>query len=271
MIGRLTDTFITLLAGRANSGAARHLGFRGLVAEIKGLAAGKTTLLRLRHPDLAFPFVIRVPSSDVRTYEQVFVEREFDFDVGKPPETIVDAGANIGLTSIYLAGRFPRAKIIAIEPEESNLAILRRNIAPYDNIVSLAGALWHRDSMISLVDPGLGKWGFMTRSSDGPGDVPGEVIQEVRGMTVGTIMEEQGLDRIDILKVDIEGAEREVFQNPSGWIGKVGALIVELHERMKPGCNRSFYLGTGGFDNEWIQGENLYLSRNSGCLRRSGS
>ena len=81
-------------------------------------------------------------------------------------------------------------------------------------------------------------------------------------------MKEQGIDHIDLLKIDIEGAEREIFRDPSSWIGKVDALIVELHERMKPGCNRSFYGGATGLDHEWSQGENVYLTRSGSCLTR---
>ena len=87
-------------------------------------------------------------------------------------------------------------------------------------------------------------------------------------MTIDTIMEEHRIDFIDILKIDIEGAEREVFGDASLWIGKVDALIVELHEQMKPGCNRSFYNATNGFDEEWHQGENEYLVRRDGCLMK---
>jgi hypothetical protein len=87
-------------------------------------------------------------------------------------------------------------------------------------------------------------------------------------MTVDTIMREHGIDHIDVLKVDIEGAEREVFRDPSSWIDKVDTLIVELHERLKLGCNRSFYNGTNGFDDEWVQGENVYLTRSGGCVAR---
>jgi hypothetical protein len=67
--------------------------------------------------------------------------------------------------------------------------------------------------------------------------------------------------------MDIEGAEREVFSDATPWIYKVDSIIIELHERMKAGCNRSFYCGTNGFDHEWIQGENICLSRGH-CLTR---
>jgi FkbM family methyltransferase len=148
------------------------------------------------------------------------------------------------------------------------LNFLKINIGPYDNITPIRGALWYENKRINLVDPGLGKWGFMTQAQDSAEKRFGETLHEVQGMTVDTIMKEQGIEHIDILKIDIEGAEREVFRDPSSWVSKVDALIVELHERMKSGCNRSFYNSTNGFDDEWFQGENVYLTRSDGCLTR---
>jgi hypothetical protein len=108
----------------------------------------------------------------------------------------------------------------------------------------------------------------MTQAQDVTEEKLGEIVGEVQGVTVDTIMKEQGIDHVDILKIDIEGAEREVFRDPSSWLRKVDALIIELHERMKPGCNRSFYNATNDFDNEWLHGENVYLARNEACLTR---
>ena len=93
-------------------------------------------------------------------------------------------------------------------------------------------------------------------------------MHQVQGMTVDTIMKEHGIDHIDIIKIDIEGAEREVFRDPSLWLEKVDALIVELHEHMKPGCNRSFRNVSKAFTDEWLQGEKVYLTRSGGCLTR---
>jgi FkbM family methyltransferase len=198
----------------------------------------------------------------------VFLLQEYDFDVSRAPRTIVDAGANIGLASIYFANRYPDAKIIAIEAERSNFEVLQRNVSPYANIVPVHAALWSENGSIDLVDPGLGKWGFMTQRADGSEKTYGRVVHAVRAMTVDAVLKEHGVDRLDILKIDIEGAEREVFRDPSSWIGKVDALIVELHERMKSGCNRNFYNGSNGFDDEWLQGENVYLTRSRGCVVR---
>lgn len=246
----------------------RTFGVRTLICAIKGKITKTPILLQIIRPDIKFPFFLRVPSSDVPTFDQIFIKNEYDCDFTIMPKTIVDAGANIGLASIYFANKFPDAKIIAIEPEESNLEVLRSNIAPYENIILVCGALWHENTKINLVDPGLGKWGFMTQAQDGVDKKYGEIVHEVQGLTVNTIIEEQVIDHIDILKIDIEGAEREVFRDPSSWIEKVDALIIELHERMKPGCNRIFYSRTNGFDNEWLQGENVFLTRSGSCLKR---
>ncbi|WP_437274526.1 FkbM family methyltransferase [Sorangium sp. So ce375] len=245
----------------------RHVvGVRGVAAAIRGKLTKTQTPLRIDRPNIKFPFYLRMPSTDVETFEQVFIQEDYAFDVRTAPTTIVDAGANIGLASLYFANRFPGSRIIAIEPEDGNFELLERNVAPYKNITPVHGALWHENKKINLVDPHLGEWGFMTQSADDAGEKLGETRHEVQGMTIDAIMKDHGIEHIDILKMDIEGAEREIFSGPSPWLGKVDALIVELHERMKPGCNRSFYRSTNGFEDEWWRGENVYLARRRGCL-----
>jgi len=174
----------------------------------------------------------------------------------------------VGLASIYFANKYPESKIVAIEPEESNFKLLKINVCPYANIIPLQAALWDKNEEISLVDPGLGKNGFMTEEN-GNKEHHGNFCHHTQGKTVDRIMQDYDLQRIDILKIDIEGAEKEVFSDASSWIGKVDGVIIELHERMKSGCNCSFYNGSNGFDDEWKQGENVYLSRRNCLTRRS--
>jgi hypothetical protein len=74
-------------------------------------------------------------------------------------------------------------------------------------------------------------------------------------------MRDHQLESIDILKIDIEGAEKEVFADSTAWLGRVRAIIIELHDRLKPGCSRSFYNGSNGFDHEQYRGESVFLWR----------
>ncbi len=236
-------------------------GIFGLMRVVKRKATNSNSLLKVGRHRLKAPFYLRLGTSDIQTYEQVFINQDFDFVINVSPKVIVDAGANIGLASIYFANRYPESKIIAIEPEKSNFELLKMNVAPYDNIVAIQAALWDKNEEIDLVDPGLGKWGFMTEAAESQQTGFGSLCHRIQGVTIDKIMKDYDISSIDILKMDIEGAEREVFNDPSSWIGSVSTMIVELHERMKSGCRRSFYNNSNGFDIEWTQGERVYLSR----------
>lgn len=239
----------------------RIVGLRGLYYAIKARIFGSTLLFEMHRNDISSPLSLRIPSSDIMTYKQIFLRQDYEFITEEQPDIIIDAGANIGLASIFFANKYPNAKIIAIEPQMNNFELLIKNVESYSNIFPVQAALWNQNCEINLVDPGLGNWGFMTEEDNSAGARLGSFSHKVNAITVDKIIRDYKFDKIDILKIDIEGAEKEVFSDTSSWIENVDALIVELHERMKPGCNRSFYNGSSGFDKEWHQGENIYLSR----------
>ncbi len=237
----------------------RMFGLRGLSFAAQNKVLRTSREVAVVPPGVQHPVTLRLKTSDISTYEQVFENDEYDFSLNTPPRVIVDGGANIGLASIYFANRYPDAKIIAIEPEASNFSLLRRNVAAYPQITPVQAALWGKNTQLKLIDPGIGKWGFQTAEN---GSAHARTCHEVPALTIEHIMEEEGLGHIDILKLDIEGAEKEVFENATAWIDRIGVLIVELHDKLKPGSNRSFYNATNGFGLEWRQGENIYLARN---------
>jgi FkbM family methyltransferase len=202
------------------------------------------------------PLFLRPGSSDFGAYDKVMREEGYHFTPRTSPTVIVDAGANVGMASVYFARKFPGARVIAIEPERSNFELLRRNVKPYPNVEPFLGALWSESLDIEIVDPGLGNQGFQVKPDIGGG---------VPALSVVDLMKRFDLGHIDILKIDIEGAEREVMGSSDAWIGKVGAVIAELHDAMSPGASRSFYDATKGFDWEWVRGENVFAVRER-CL-----
>lgn len=244
----------------------RVVGFSGMLQVLRSKLTHSSELIKIERDDCKAPIWLRFPASDIPTYEQVFMTYEYDFKVDAPPAVILDAGANIGLASVLFANKYPDAKIIAVEPEQNNFEILLKNVAPYPNITAMRGALWHRNTEIDIFNPGRGDWGFVTKEDDKTDAEDASTGQKVRAMTVDKIIEEFGLGRINILKIDIEGAEREVFSDTASWIDDVDSVIVELHEYASPGCSRSFYTGTPGFEHEWHQGENVYLSKGKGLI-----
>lgn len=88
----------------------------------------------INHECAKYPFIVRNQTSDVEIFEQIFIRQEYNFTVNKPPEVIVDAGANVGFASIYFASKYPNSKIIAIEPEESNFRLLKKNTDSYEKM-----------------------------------------------------------------------------------------------------------------------------------------
>lgn len=251
-------------------GTVRHyrraIGMNGVLAAVIGKMRSRPVLHKVRVSGPLRPLILRVPSSDVPTFEQIFVNTEYTFDVRRPPRTIVDAGANIGLASVFFAARYPGARILAIEPESRIFALLTINVAQHPNVTPVHGALWHSSEIPEVIDPGLGNWGFVTRSAHDPSAPSERFANRAQGMTVDRVMHEYGLQHVDILKIDIEGAEKEVSSTPAAWIERVDGLIMELHDRMKPGCSDSINDATAGFERSWRRGENLFLSRPRGCM-----
>ncbi len=192
-------------------------------------------IIRIDVPGLPFPVEMRARTSDTEVFRKVFLNREYEIASFAPVQFIFDAGANIGLAAIDFANRFPMAKIIAIEPEASNFAMLQRNTRHYPNIIPIMAGLWPTSTYLHVRDPGYGKWGFMTEETN-------QQENTVKTVTLNELVSNSGFRDIDILKIDIEGAEKEVFErNYQDWIGRVGLFVIELHDRFKPGCSTTFY------------------------------
>lgn len=205
------------------------------------------------------PFYIRLNTSDIKVFQHVVQEDEYYVTLRQHPKIIIDAGANIGLTSIVFANRYPQARIFAIEPEQSNFALLCKNAAPYTNIVPIQAALWNLNTDITLVDPGLDKWGFQVSNCC---DTSTSRREYIKAITLDSLLANQHIETIDILKIDIEGAEKEVFDSSESWIGKVNIIIVELHDRIKDGCRESLERATTDFSyRRNISDCNLLLAR----------
>ena len=188
----------------------------------------------VRVPELHHPVALRAKTSDVEAFHQIFVDGELEFDMHLLPSRIVDAGANIGLASVYLSSRFPGAKILALEIETANFELLEHNTAFYPNITCLKKALWSGPANLSIVNPTAESWSFRVSHST-KGDEEG-----ISAVGVKDLAEMFEGCRIDLLKIDIEGAEKEVFQHGMNqWIDQVGTIAVELHDRFQPGCHKA--------------------------------
>jgi FkbM family methyltransferase len=145
---------------------------------------------------------------------------------GRAP-IIVDAGANIGAASVYFAHVYPRAQIVAIEPEPGNFSLLEENVKGL-HVVCIRAALASQAGRTRLSDPGIGHWGYRTD--------PGAQGADVAQLTMHQILDEHcTADRFPFLvKVDIEGGEKDLFRVDTGWVERFPLLLVELHDWLLP-------------------------------------
>ncbi|UWU89977.1 FkbM family methyltransferase [Bradyrhizobium sp. CB1015] len=215
-----------------------EFGFGGVSSIARFGLTGHPKRVRVQINGIKQPFTIRMRSSDHRVFHDIFQQHEYLFNPPEPPSTIIDAGANIGFASIYFANRWPNARIVAIEPDPANFELLVENTRPYPNIQPLQAAVWKENAKLDMFDPGTGSWGMQTMATADGG---------IDGLTLPEIMRRYDMPRVDVLKMDIEGAEREVFENCAGWIDRIGSLVIEIHEHLRPGAEASVMQAKGHF------------------------
>lgn len=206
-------------------------------------------------PDYPEKIIVRQGTSDIEVFEKVLVNEEYQSHLNQP-ETIVDLGANVGYASIFFAVRYPESQIIAVEPEPSNFAQLQRNIAAYPNITAIQKAVWPSSEPVRIGDQTAEKWQFQIEQAQ-PGD--GGLVETVTMPELITRFEKKA---IDILKIDIESAEKQLFEsNASTWLDSVNLIIIELHDNLQSGCSQAFYgaLANRDFD-QYIVGENVFVA-----------
>lgn len=205
------------------------------------------------------PLYLRLRTSDFRIYGQVMARAEYALPLRCPPRVIIDAGANIGLTAVYFANRYPTARILAIEPEATNFNLLCKNTAAYPQILPIRAALWETPMVLSLVgQPGM--YGAVRARLPGQ-SAPGHELGQVQALTMPQLLADYQIDFVDLLKMDIEGAEKGIFAASAAWIEQAGVIIAEMHDRFDPGCTLSFNAATRSFPLEWRTGEHIVVAR----------
>lgn len=212
----------------------RNLNQRTAVTDYKVVDG----ILQFNLPGQSKVFLRSAPHSDPLVFNQVFLNHEYktavdyikDNQVDARSIKILDAGANIGLASAYLLSNFPQAEILCVEPGPENIVILKKNLKRFiaDGQVSIYENAVTGESNKNLVIEKSFRdgrdWAIsVNESSDSTG---------LKSVTVEQLMAENGWDKIDILKMDIEGSERFVFnQNADvSFLKRVRILALEIHD-----------------------------------------
>lgn len=213
---------------------------------------------------------IRPDGSDAATLRQVFSERQFDLGADSPAverarrryreiiaagkvPVIVDAGANIGAASLWFKLAWPEAAVVAVEPEQGNAAVLRKNLDGKSGFAVLEAAIGAQPGAVAIKNSETGWGARTTRAESG---IPMVTMQDaVAGVSNGSLF---------IAKIDIEGFEQDLFSQNTEWLAQAYMVFVEPHDWMLPGqhTSRTFQRAMAEHDFElFISFENLIYVR----------
>lgn len=191
-------------------------------------AADRVKPLPLRSKHSAYPLLCRPHTTDILVFDQIFIEREYQFlNTIKDPQLILDCGANVGYSTAYFLSLFPRAQVLAVEPDPSNFSLLLRNLAPFGmRAKALHTAIWSHRAKLTIQESPYrdgAAWSRQVRECR-PSESGFDAVD------IGELLAISGRSRISLLKMDIEGAEAVVFgKNTSPWLDKVDNIAIELH------------------------------------------
>ena len=169
----------------------------------------------------------RPGGSDVENITKKLLKRESEYWLPPQfePRSILDLGANIGIASIDFALRYPQASIIAVEPVAANFQLLQKNISRLQNIRALNVAVGKHDERAVLRGAGQS---FRTQ----PVSVRSKASrrEETTVRDLNALLAELGITQIDLIKIDVEGAEYDVLTSlDPGLLRRVKWIVGELH------------------------------------------
>lgn len=200
-------------------------------------------------------------SSDMIVFDQIFVSEEYScLRTLDEIHFVVDLGANVGFSSAYFLSCYPNSRVLAVEPDDRNIAVCRANLAPYgERALVLHGAVWSKPTRLRLAKGVYGdgsEWATQVHETTGGETQPGDI----QGWDMQSLIRMAGAAHIDLLKVDIERAEMTVFgASADGWLSKVRNICIELHGS---DCEKVFFDSLKEFEYDLGHSGELTICRN---------
>jgi FkbM family methyltransferase len=153
-------------------------------------------------------------------YDEIFVKEIYKFEATKKDPVIIDCGANIGLSILYFKNIYPSAKIIGFEPDPKIFSILKNNISSFDyqDVELINNALWEEEKELDFYSEGADA-GRLSNTTDKTSMI------KIKAVKLSTFLDSP----VDLLKIDIEGAEYAVLKECQDKLKNVNKLFVEYH------------------------------------------
>jgi FkbM family methyltransferase len=163
----------------------------------------------------------RFNKGDIWSLREVWLLECYKFPADISPRRVLDLGANIGLTAAWLATHYPVQRVIAVEPVGSNEALVRQNLAQnHVNALVLGAAVGSKDGSVNFVERAESNFGRADYGAAGTTPM----------ISMNTLLKTHcSGERVDLLKLDIEGGEQELLGSNLEWLQNVDAIIAEFH------------------------------------------
>jgi FkbM family methyltransferase len=206
----------------------RSINSLGLVEGVKVytlLKNKKINHIKLNHA--AAPISLRGGTSDIPAFKKVFIKKEYDVHITPDPEVIIDANAKLGLPAIFFALKYNQARIFSIEPDKGMYKLLTGNAFFYKNITCLNTALWDKASLVELKNNG-------NESADTIEEVSAKTKDSFLSISIHDVIKKYELKQIDILKLDIQAAEKIISSSAyQYWLTRTKIIMIEPREDAK--------------------------------------
>lgn len=161
----------------------------------------------------------------------------------------LDLGANVGAASRYFLETFPRARVIAVEPDSGNILMCHKNLAPYgDRVQIIQAAVWGRNTRLIFeedsTEAGV-EAGVRVREPFPDEDLSASVA----AIDVPSLLLDRSVPQGAqiAMKIDVEGSEEEIFSGSClDWLDRVSCIAIELHDSVRKNCSRNFFSAIKG-------------------------
>lgn len=213
----------------------------------------KDRYIGIKAKQLKYPFFCRAGSSDFKIFRDFFLKSDYA-DANIIPSKIIDGGANIGAFTVLFKRKYPHCHIVAIEPDEDNCKLFKRNTDHLANVELIKGGLASKSGRkLRISNPDHAEYSYITEFA----------VEGVPSISIQEIMKMKKWEEIDIVKIDIEGAEKELLSDNIEWIKRTKVIIIEVHDYKVEGCSNALVNALQNIDcSIGFSGENLVIYNN---------
>ena len=171
------------------------------------------------------PVLIRAGQPDPFVAWEIFVKEEYKTPMTESIRVILDMGANVGYAAVFFAKHYPDAKIICFEPSSDNYKTLLLNTKPYQNIEAVNKGVWSKTTRVDIANPEAESWSYQLVEVAAGG---------IECVGIDELVQQHACGGRIMAKIDIEGAEEQLFTEAGSWLDEIGCLQIEVHNCWKP-------------------------------------